>query len=232
MPPHKLTRESVVAAAMDLADRGGITALTMRSLAKHVGVEAMSLYHHLPNKEALLDAMVDRVYAGIDLPTPDGDWRSGLRRRSESVREVLLRHPWALPLMESRRAPGPANLAYHEANIACLRAAGFAPDEVAHAYAVIDAFVYGFVLQETTLPFDTGEEAASMVTDGPFSDFLARYPNMSWFTTNVVLAPGYSFEREFAPGLELVLDGIAARCGDGIPEGRPAPHAGAATTES
>ena len=124
MPPHKLTRESVVAAAMDLADRGGITALTMRSLAKHVGVEAMSLYHHLPNKEALLDAMVDRVYAGIDLPTPDGDWRAGLRRRSASVREVLPRPPWAPPLLESRPGPGPPNPAFHGDHTARRRAAG------------------------------------------------------------------------------------------------------------
>jgi AcrR family transcriptional regulator len=232
MPPHKLTRESVVSAAVDLADREGIAALTMRSLARHLGVEAMSLYHHLPNKEALLDAMVDRVYAAIELPPPDGDWRSGLRNRSESVRTVLLRHPWALPLMESRHAPGPANLAYHEATIACLRAAGFGPAQVAHAYAVIDAFVYGFVLQETTLPFDSGEEAAAMVTDGPFGEFLATYPNMTWFTTNVILAPGYSFAREFVPGLELVLDGIAERRGDGIRSGAPPQHADVATGDT
>lgn len=232
MPPHKLTRESVVSAAVDLADREGIAALTMRRLARHVGVEAMSLYHHLPNKEALLDAMVDRVYAAIELPTPDGDWRSGLRTRSESVRAVLLQHPWALPLMESRQAPGPANLAYHEATIACLRAAGFGPAQVAHAYAVIDAFVYGFVLQETSLPFDSGEEAATMVTDGPFGELLATYPNMTWFTTNVILARGYSFEREFRPGLELVLDGIAERRADGIPGGAARPPAGAATTDT
>ena len=209
MPPHKLTRESVVAAAMDLADRGGITALTMRSLAKHVGVEAMSLYHHLPNKEALLDAMVDRVYAGIDLPTPDGDWRSGLRRRSESVREVLLRHPWALPLMESRRAPGPANLAYHEANIACLRAAGFAPAQVAHAYAVIDAFVYGFVLQELSLPFDPDEAPADLVEEifAPIEE--GALPHITELAMEHVARPDYAFANEFAPGLALVLDGIA-----------------------
>lgn len=210
MPPRKITRAAVVSAAVDLADRHGIDGLTMRGLAQHVGVEAMSLYHHIPGKEALLDAMVDRVYAEIDLPSTDGQWREQLRVRSHSVREVLRRHPWALPLMESRHAPGPANLAYHEANIACLRAAGFPPTLVAHAYAIVDAFVYGFVLQETTLPFDSGEQAAQLVV-GEFGAQLADYPHMRWFAQEVILAPGYSFEREFAHGLELILDGIARR---------------------
>lgn len=210
MPPRKVNRSSVVEAAVALADRSGIESLTMRSLAKHLGVEAMSLYHHVANKDALLDAMVDTVYAEIDLPVPEGDWRQQLHGRSVSMQQALLRHPWALPLMESRRTPGPANLAYHEANIACLRAAGFTPRQVAHAYAVIDAFVYGFVLQVIMLPFDTGAQAAEMVGAGPLRDTLAAYPNMAWFTETLVLARGYSFEREFAPGLDLVLDGIAA----------------------
>ncbi len=207
----RLTRAVVIETAVAMADAHGLDGVTMRSLAGQLGVEAMSLYHHVPGKEALLDGMVDLVYGEIELPAADGQWRTGLRRRSESVRAVLRRHPWALPLMESRHTPGPANLAYHEANIACLRAAGFTPAEVAHAYAIVDAFVYGFVLQETTLPFDTGEQAAAMVTDAPMGQLIAAYPNMAWFTEHVVLAPGYSFEREFAPGLELLLDGIAAR---------------------
>lgn len=211
MPPRKLTRDAVVTAAVEVADAHGIAALTMRGLARQLGVEAMSLYHHFASKEAVLDAMVDRVYGEIVLPADRGDWREELRRRSVSVREALHRHPWALPLMESRRAPGPATLAYHDANIACLRAAGFPAHQVAHAYAVIDAFVYGFALQEATLPFDSGEEAAAMVREEPIGDALAAYPNMAWFAEHVVLAPGYSFSREFGPGLDLVLDGLAAQ---------------------
>ncbi|HPF77629.1 TetR/AcrR family transcriptional regulator C-terminal domain-containing protein, partial [Phycicoccus elongatus] len=161
MPARKLTPQAVVTTALALADRHGLEALTMRGLARELGVEAMSLYHHFASKDALLDAMVDRVYAAILLPEASGQWRAELRRRSVSVRQVLHAHPWALPLMESRRAPGPANLAYHEANIACLRAAGFTPEQVAHAYAIVDAFVYGFVLQEATLPFESGDEAAA-----------------------------------------------------------------------
>lgn len=213
MPPRKLTPESVVATAVEIADRHGIEALTMRGLARELGVEAMSLYHHFPGKEVLLDAMVDEVYAEVALPDATGSWRAELRRRSVSVRDVLQRHPWALPLMESRRTPGPATLAYHDANIACLRTAGFTPAQVAHAYAVVDAYVYGFVLQEATLPFDSGEEAAAMIQEEPFGPALAAYPNMGWFAEQVVLAPGYSLAREFEPGLDLVLDGIAARLG-------------------
>ena len=210
MPPRKLTPESVVTGAMDVADGQGIEALTMRGLARELGVEAMSLYHHFAGKEALLDAMVDRVYGEVDLPAATGDWHTELRRRSVSVRAVVHRHPWALPLMESRRRPGPATLAYHDANIGCLRAAGFPPEQVAHAYAVVDAFVYGFLLQELTLPFDSGPEAAAMITEEPFGEGLKAYPNMTWFAEHVVLAADYSFAREFEPGLDLVLEGIGA----------------------
>ena len=210
MPPRKLTHEGVLDTAVTMADAEGIARLSMRRLAGELGVEAMSLYHHVAGKEALLDGMVDRVYAEVALPDPSGDWRAELRRRSLSVRETLGRHPWALPLMESRGAPGPATLAYHDANIACLRSAGFTPTQVAHAYAVVDAFVYGFVLQETSLPFQTGPEAADLVSSGPLAELVATHPNMAWFAEHVVLAPGYAFAREFEPGLDLVLDGIAA----------------------
>lgn len=210
MPPHKLTPDSVTAAAFAIADSRGIEGLTMRGLARELGVEAMSLYHHFASKEILLDAMVDRVYGEITLPAATGDWREELRRRSLSVRTALRRHPWALPLMESRRTPGPATLNYHDANIACMRSAGFPPHVVAQAYAVLDAYVYGFVLQESTLPFDSGSEAAAMISEEPFGAALAAWPNMAWFARNVVLEPGYSFDREFEPGLELVLDGIEA----------------------
>jgi len=213
MPAKKLTPDAVLVTALAIADRHGIEALTMRGLARELGVEAMSLYHHVASKDVLLDAMVDRVYAEIALPAADGNWREELRRRSASVREVLRRHPWALPLMESRRSPGPANLAYHDANIACLRAAGLTPAQVAHAYAVVDAFVYGFVLQELMLPFDSGPEAEAMIRDEPWGEAVTAHPNMAWFAEHVVLAPGYTFEREFAPGLALVLDGIAESFG-------------------
>lgn len=207
---ERLTRERLLDAAVARADAHGIEGLTMRGLAAELGVEAMSLYHHIAGKDALLDGIVDRVYQQIESPPADGAWQEGLRRRSRSVRAALLRHPWALPLMESRRTPGPATLAYHDANIACLRAAGFSPTQVAHAYAVLDAYVYGFVLQETSLPFDSGEQAVDLLAPEQMGRFIAAHPNMAWFVEHVVRAPGYSFDREFEPGLELVLAGLAA----------------------
>lgn len=210
MSHQKLTRDGVVAAAIELAEGGGLATVTMRALARHVGVEAMSLYHHFPSKESLLDAMVDVVFSEITLPKAVGTWRGELRRRSISTREVLLRHRWALPLMESRRTPGPATLAYHDASIACLRAANLTPRQVAHTYAVVDAFVYGFVLQEITLPFDSGPEAAEFVTSEAMGQMIATFPNMAWFVREVVLEPGYTYGREFLPGLDHVLAGLEA----------------------
>lgn len=206
----RVSRAAVIAAGIELADAKGLEALTMRAIAATLGVEAMSLYHHVAGKEQLLDGMVDVVFAEIPLPRADGSWHVELRRRSVAVRSALGRHPWALPLMESRRTPGPATLAYHDANIACLRAAGFSPAQVAHAYAVIDAYVYGFVLQETSLPFDSGDEAVQLLAPEAMGAAMAPYPNMVWFAEHVVMAPSYSFAREFEPGLDLVLDGIAA----------------------
>lgn len=210
MPPRKLTPQAVIDTAVAQADQIGLDGLTMRGVARELGVEAMSLYHHFANKDALLDAMVDAVYAEVDVPAATGPWREELRARSRSVRHVLRRHPWALPLMESRRRPGPANLRYHEANIACLRAAGFSPAGVARAYAVIDAFVYGFVLQETTLPFESGPEAAAMIQDDSWGAALQGYPHMNWFAETVILEPGYDFALEFEPGLEMVLSAVAS----------------------
>src|SRR5689334_14084738 len=105
-PP--LSRERVLDAAVELADAGGIASLTIRSLADKLGVKPMSVYHHVANKEEILDGIVDRVFAEIELPATGADWRSELRRRCASARRVLRRHSWAIGLLESRTTPGPA----------------------------------------------------------------------------------------------------------------------------
>ena len=206
---RKSKRDTIVEAAARLIRTEGVHAASISGLIKESAASAGTIYHHFANKEALLDAMVDRVYAEITLPLATGDWRHELRTRSFSVREVLHRHPWALPFLESRRTPGPANMAYHDANIGCMRAAGFTAAQASQAYSVLDAFVYGFLLQELSLPFESGTEAVAMVTDEPFGDLLADYPHMAWFVSEVILQPGYSYDREFEPGLDLVIDGIA-----------------------
>jgi AcrR family transcriptional regulator len=212
-PRTPLTSERVLQAAVALADREGVGSLSMRRLAKELGVEAMSLYHHVPGKQALLDGMVDLVFGEIELPAADDDWRAAMRRRAVSAREVLARHPWAIALMESRRTPGPANLRHHDAVLGCLRRAGFPVALTAHAYSILDAYVYGFALQEASLPFGTAEETAEVAGE-IFDAFVAEaYPHLTELAVEHVLQPGYDYGDEYAFGLELILDGLERQAG-------------------
>jgi AcrR family transcriptional regulator len=180
----------------------------MRKLGEAVGVEAMSLYNHVANKEDLLDGMIDVVFAEIELPSAELDWRTAIRRRAVSARAALSRHKWAIGLMESRTSPGPATLRQHDAVLGCLRAAGFSTVLTAHAFSAIDSYVYGFALQEKGLPLETPEQTAELA-----EAILARlpadaYPHLTAFTTEHVLQPGYDYGAEFEFGLDLILDGL------------------------
>ena len=203
-----LSRERALATAMALADAEGLDGLSMRRLAEALGVEAMSLYHHVPNKDAILDGMVDLVFTQIQPPRAELGWRAALRERTRSVREVLVRHPWALRILESRRTPGHATLAHHDAVLGCLRGAGFSIALTAHAYALLDSYVFGFVHTEITLPFQTSEETQAVVQD-MFASFPAgAYPHLAELTLQHVLKPGYAYANEFDWGLDLLLDGL------------------------
>ena len=203
-----LSRERVLAAAVALADEIGIEALSMRKLGESLGVEAMSLYNHVANKDALLDGMIDVVFAEIDLPSADRGWQAAMRQRAISVRAVLRRHRWAIGLMESRTSPGPATLAHHDAVIGVLRGGGFTVAQTAHAFSVLDSYIYGFALQEKGLPFETPEETAE-VAQAMFAEFPAgRYPHLVELATQRVLQPGYDYGDEFQFGLDLILDGL------------------------
>ena len=205
-----LTRERVITAAVTLADRIGVDALTIRKLAVELDVKPMTIYHHVENKEAIIDGMVDLVFSEIDLPPTGLGWKLAIRQRAASARVVLARHPWAAPLMESRTSPGPATLRHHDAVLGCLRAGGFSLEMTAHAYAVIDAFVYGFALQEASLPATGGDEMADLAQAMSAAMPAGEYPHLAEFTTGHVLQPGYDFGREFDFGLDLVLDGLEA----------------------
>ena len=203
-----LDRERILAAATELADEAGAASLTMRGLAARLGVQAMSLYHHVPGKEALLDGMVDHVFAEIEAPDPDAPWREALKRRTVSAREALRRHPWAVGLLDSRTAPGPATLHHHDAVLGRLRAAGFSVAATAHAVSVLDAYLYGFAVQEASLPFaDAGEaqEVAGAILDAMPA---GAYPHLAELAERHVLQPGYDYADEFVIGLELILDGL------------------------
>jgi AcrR family transcriptional regulator len=203
-----LSRERVLRAAVALADRGGIGSLSMRKLAQELGVEAMSLYHHVAGKDAILDGIVDVVFGEIELPTGEVDWKEAMRRRAVSARQALRRHPWATALMESRSTPGPANLRHHDAVLGILRKAGFSVELAAHAYSLLDAYTYGFALQETSLPFSTPEETAE-VAQSIMAEFPAdQYPHLTEIAVEHVLQPGYDYGNEYRFGLELILDGL------------------------
>jgi hypothetical protein len=168
----------------------------------------MALYRHVANRDDLIDAMVDVVFAEIGVPSGGGDWKTAMRRRAIAVRDALARHPWAVGLMESRRTPGPANLRHHDAVIGRLRAAGFEVAMAAHAYSLLDSYIYGFALTKMNLPFETskdiGEVAKTMLQPFPVNE----YPNLVEFLAEHVMKPGYDYADEFEYGLDLVLDGL------------------------
>jgi AcrR family transcriptional regulator len=203
-----LSRERLLRGAIAIANAAGIGALTMRSLAQELGVKPMTLYHHVANKEEILDGIIDVVFGEIDLPPADADWRSALRHRAISARNVLGRHPWATPLMESRAAPGPATLRQHDAVIGTLRRAGFTIEMTAHAYSLLDSYVYGFVLTEAGLPFDSPETVPD-VAEAILAQFPSEeYPHFAELAAEHVLQPGYDYGEEFEFGLDLILDGL------------------------
>lgn len=192
---------------MGLADRHGIESLSMRTLGQQLGVEAMSLYNHIQNKGDMLDGMVDIVFGQIELPSDDVDWRAAMRQRAISAHQVLLRHPWAVGFMESRLRPGPANLRHHDAVLGRLRKAGFPIAMAAHAYSVLDGYIYGFTLTELGLPF-RGSEVVD-VGRNMLSQFpTATYPYLAEMIEHAI-RPGYTYEAEFEYGLDLILAGIA-----------------------
>jgi AcrR family transcriptional regulator len=203
-----LNRERVLHAAVALADGRGIELLTMRALGEELGVEAMSLYYYVANKDELLDGMVDLVYSEIELPSREADWKAAIRRMAMSAREAFSRHRWAITLMETRTRPGPANLRHHDSVIGCLRGAGFSIKQAIHAFSLLDSYVSGFALQELTMPFDTSEELADAAESILRQFPAAEYPHLAETITEHVTKSGYDYADEFKVGLDLILDGI------------------------
>ncbi|MQA07396.1 MAG: TetR family transcriptional regulator [Pseudonocardiaceae bacterium] len=199
---------------MALADEKGAAGVTMRAIAARLGVEAMSLYNHVAGREDILDGMVDAVFGEIDLPASTTestfDWREAMRERAASSRIVLRRHPWAVGLLDSRTQPGPATLRHHDAVLGALRAGGFSIAMAAHAFSVIDSYLYGFVLQELSLPFanrtELDEVAGDILRDLPTD----AYPHLAALITEHALRPGYDYAAEFEFGLSLILDALHA----------------------
>ncbi len=201
-----LSREAILAAAIELADAEGLGSVTMRRLAASLGVEAMSLYNHIANKDELLDGMADQVAAEIEVPDPELGWKTAIRRSAISAHDVFMRHPWASGLLESRTNLGPARLRYVDAVIGVLSGAGFPLTTVGFAFMALDSHTYGFTLQELSWPFDADhapEMAATMVETVPADD----YPNLAAMAEAAATNPG-SFPLRFDFGLDLILDGL------------------------
>ncbi|MCY7301731.1 MAG: TetR/AcrR family transcriptional regulator [Thermoleophilia bacterium] len=221
-PRAHLSKDGVLHTAVALASRDGIESLTMRKLSDELGAGAMSLYHYVPNKEELIDGMVDIVFGEIELPSRNIDWKSALRWRAISTRHVLNRHRWAVGLMESRVTPGPASLRLHDAVLGCLREAGFSIEMTIQAYSVQDAYIYGFALQEKTTPFDDAEESAAvaeeqtrqfaeLAEERQFASLAEEFPYLAEVVAGHVAKVGYDFATSFEYGLDLILDALEKR---------------------
>ncbi|ASO20216.1 AcrR family transcriptional regulator [Actinoalloteichus hoggarensis] len=224
-----LNRGRIVTAAMELADEKGSAGVTMRATAARLGVEAMSLYNHVTGREDILDGMVDAVFAEIDLPSPQANWKTAMRARASSCYRALRRHPWAVGLLDSRGRPGSATLRHHDAVLGALRTGGFSVSMATHAVSLIDSYLYGFVIQERSLPF---VDAAGF--DGGAEDSLRDLPADTYpYLAEAIAAQadeaGHDHGEGFEFGLTLILDGLepdgvsASRTDRG---GRPAGHHG------
>jgi AcrR family transcriptional regulator len=204
---ERLSSARVLQAGVDLADAAGLEGFSMRGLAQELGVVPMALYKHVANKDELLDGMVDIVFSEIEIPSGELDWRSEMRHRANSTRATLKRHSWAIGMMESRH-PGPANLRNHNAVMGCLRSAEFSFEMAIHAYSVLDAYIYGFALQERDTglktPASAGEAARrrAKTISAP-----GDYPYLVEIATKLSES-GYDNAVEFSWGLDLILDGL------------------------
>ena len=207
---EQLSEERVLRAAVTLADRHGIEWLSMRKLADELGVSAMSPYYYVPNKERLIDGMVDIVFSEIEPPASDVDWKTAMRDRAMSTREALRRHPWAIGEMEGRTTHGASNLRLHDAVLGCLRAAGFSIEMTVHAYSVQDAYIYGFALQERDMSSETTEDFAAEAQRQmhEYEAVLADYPHLVEVVGGYVAKAGYDYDTEFLFGLDLILEGL------------------------
>jgi AcrR family transcriptional regulator len=205
-----LSRERVLRAAIALADEAGVEPLSMRQLAAQLGVVPMALYKHVANKEELLDGMVDVVIGEIDPPVPGAEWKSGVRQRILSARQVLLRHPWASRVIESRRSPTPLVLEYLDSMIGMFRLGGFSVDLTHHLMHAMGSRILGFT-QEL---FDSPPEVDAQAQAAMFGEMAVKFPYVTEIAVaaahddDSVVGQGCDDQFEFEFGLDLLLDGL------------------------
>ncbi|GGM81261.1 TetR/AcrR family transcriptional regulator [Dactylosporangium sucinum] len=205
-----LNRRRVVEAAVGQADNAGLSGVTMRAVAAGLGVEAMSLYNHVANRDDLLDGMIDLVFGEIELPDPAASWKTAMQGRAVSAHAALRRHPWAIGLMDSRRKSGPATLRHHDAVLGVLRTGGFSPTMAVHAVSLIDSYIYGYALQERSLPIGEHESAHDLAERFMADLPPGEYPYLAEVVAERASRVGAAADSdaEFAFGLALILDGL------------------------
>jgi AcrR family transcriptional regulator len=206
-PRVPLSRERVLRAAVRLADEGGFESLTMRRLGQELGVQAMSLYNHVANKDDIRDGIVELVLGEIEIPSGP-DWKASLRRSAISAHDVLVRHPWASGVMHATARIIPARMQWMEAVLRTLREAGFSADMTHHAYHALDSHITGFTLWQVSFPFDTREELAELA-EGFLRQIPAdEYPHVIEHAHQHLGEPDPGEPSEFEFGLDLLLDGL------------------------
>lgn len=203
----RLNRDQVLRAAVTLADQNGISSLTMRKLGVELGIEAMSLYNHVANKDDLYDGIIDLVVAEIYVPRAGADWRAELRHRATSAHEVLLNHRWATGLLGSRINVGPAMLRYVDATLGCLITAGFTYEQADRAWNALDSHIYGFTIQAVNFPLDPREYASAAQQFLPLIP-TETHPHMHTLA-ELVITGTHSGAADFTFGLDLLLEGLA-----------------------
>ena len=185
-------------------------AVTPVSLGAELGFEAMSLYKHVAGKEQILEGTLELVLSQIDIPEEGADWREAMRRRAFSARKVLIRHSWAIGLLESGTSTGPTALRYMDAILGNLLPAGFSMEHAAHAFWLLDCYLYGQVIQEVSMPFDSSEETVDTAASNTEQSMTNEFPNLAAMYEHASTG-GYSFDGEFEFGLDLILEGLERR---------------------
>jgi hypothetical protein len=204
-PRTPLSKERVLRAAIELADAEGIEALSMRRLAKELGVEAMSLYNHVANKGEILAGIIDLVAGEFDLPSDESDWKVAMRRNAISSRDVLLRHRWATSIWMTQGG-GPARLRNGDWMLRTLREAGFSPALIYHAFHILESYVLGYTLQQLNFPYK-GEELAGLAADFLEQIPVEDYPDLVEHIHQHI-EPHDEETSGFELGLDLILDGL------------------------
>ena len=211
-PTTTLSRDRIVAEAVALVDATGLDGLSMRRLAQRLGVDPMSLYNHVGDKEDLLDAMADAVVAEVDIPARTGPWAADLRETILAARAAMLRHPWAAQVLEGRRQPGPATMRYMDTVMDVLRSGGLSLELTHHAIHLLGSRILGFsqdLFEDKAA--DRPDSAAAAAAFAGFAETHPRVFEMAMAASHEGGVGGCDDDTEFAFALDLILDGLARR---------------------